>query len=1169
MTESNSPVRRKTAGKPRAEKPVPAPDVGERPHPPLTLLLGPSGAGKTETVLTRFCDNGGRALLVVPSPPQADACAHRLAERLGKPLADVRGAVLTLHGLAAEINRGAPADGIRSIGRSFQRLALGEIFPAVIRPDDFLGRMRDAPGFVGALAERLREWKLACVTPDDLEAGAETVAAALDEAAFARKAAELARLFRAYETFLLQNRLRDEEDGLRLAAERVANLTDSPLTNINLVCVDGFYRFNRAQRLLLAAVAGRGLEFARPEIDVVVTLPYEADRPLPFAAPERTLNLLRAEFAVRETTLAPRPADRPCELAVLERRLFGTTEPPLSDSPSASPPLTLHRQEPKTQPASDVPSPLLPPLVLFDAPNPYVEAEMTARAFRRLYDAGGYVWDDFAVILRTMGDYAPILSAVFERYGIPLGVDGPEKLAENPLLATLLHLLAVVRWGWRRDDVPAFLKSGYTAPDKLAADALRRRAKTAGVREGRERWLKLLAHAEDDSVAAVLHEMARYDALLTRGQAPPEEFAALVREIIVQFDLEARIDLGERTRQERDRTALKEALDVMQDVVQMAALSGRAMLSFAEFHEELLAAWEQTTSLAPVHGDVVRIVEPYDSRERPIKVAAVMGLTERVFPRRITEDPFLRDDERAALRRTLGLDLEEQKGRADDERFFFYLAVTAPSERLILSYPRSSDEADTLPSFYLDEVRAVFGPGAETPEAGEEGRMESGAGLCTVSRTLADVAPRPEEVVSESDGLLAACADLFDPGSESDSAERARRMRQAAALMEHCLADTERREAVRAVVASRCLPRLPRLEDADLRAEFSRQDRVYSVSELETYNRCPFQYLLRYALRLRPEEDGVNPTTQGTLLHSVLSRYFRRKGKRAADGPTPDMETTRRELRELLAESLAAQTLDAGPHRLRMTQRLLADALDGFAEREHRFTAQFGMEPAHFELAFGFGAAEGMRIEEEDRVLELSGNAAGALPTEYDPASCAEPLLLHAGGDGPPVAVCGTIDRVDLDVSGQRALALDYKLGKPPDYSDIQRGLSLQMPLYMLAIERLFGKASAVACYDSMQERGRRRFHRVEHVKLQQFAPVIPLENGETVKPLNREQYATLTKTAETAAVQAARGIASARIEATPGDHCRFCAFGDVCRTTVLGGHDGEPPGNPSDSPGF
>ena len=116
---------------------------------------------------------------------------------------------------------------------------------------------------------------------------------------------------------------------------------------------------------------------------------------------------------------------------------------------------------------------------------------MVAREFRRIHDAGGLSWDDFGIILRTQGDYAPILSAVFERYEIPLGADGPEKLDQNPLMETVLHLLDIFCNGWQRDDVLAFMKSSYTAPDKLAADALRRRARTARVRSGRGEWLAL------------------------------------------------------------------------------------------------------------------------------------------------------------------------------------------------------------------------------------------------------------------------------------------------------------------------------------------------------------------------------------------------------------------------------------------------------------------------------------------------------------------------------------------------------------------------------------------------------------------------------------------------------------------------------------------------------
>ena len=139
-----------------------------------------------------------------------------------------------------------------------------------------------------------------------------------------------------------------------------------------------------------------------------------------------------------------------------------------------------------------------------------------------------------------------------------------------------------------------------------------------------------------------------------------------------------------------------------------------------------------------------------------------------------------------------------------------------------------------------------------------------------------------------------------------------------------------------------------------------------------------------------------------------------------------------------------------------------------------------------------------------------------------------------------------------------RALVMDYKMGKPPTFAEAQRGQSLQMPLYLLAIERVFNKVGAVACYDSAQERGRRRFHRSEHVSSRQFAPLAPLEDGTSVTPLNRSQYADLLKTAEATAVRLARSIVSGNIEATPGDHCRFCQYGDVCRTSALGGHDGE-----------
>ncbi len=1120
---------------------------------PLTLVLGPSGSGKSEWVVERFSRNRGRSLLIVPSPQQADTFADWIAQRTGQAAADVRGAILPFRTLPRELDpRGDTSDG-GVIGRSFQRLALTDLVPLHIRRDDFLGRMLDAPGFVASLAERIREWKLAGVTPDALEKGGASAAITLEDPSVAMKTRELARLFRAYENFLAQNHILDEEDVLTRAVDHVESRQTPLPWNADLVLVDGFYRFNRAQLQLLKAIAARGAPGTVFGVELAITLCHDVGRSLLFAAPQRTLEQLRIHFQPREVRLAG-VADRHAPvLNDLSARLFGRTD-------------EAHPQSSRAEPL-----PSGSALQLFDAPNPYVEAEMVAREFRRVHDAGGYRWSDFAVVLRAMGDYTPILSAVFERYEIPLGIDGPEILSENPLVKTLLNLLAIVREDWQRDDVIAFLKSSYTDADKIGADNVRKRARRKGIRGGRENWLALVEDGDerlDGAVRQTLQDIARFDSEIARQRADPVDLAQKVREAITLFGLEARIDLGEPGRAERDRAACKEAMDILDAVARMSRISGRRSVSFAEFHAELLAAWQSTTAIGSAAGEYVRVVEPYDAHERPIRVGAVMGLTERVFPRRATEDPFLRDEERVALKQTAGLELEEQRNRADDERFFFYLAVTAPTQRLTLSFPRSSDESDTLPSFYIDEVRAALG-----------GRILEGAGgaeseprlyeLTTISRTLADVAPRPEEAVSPRDTLVSACADLFDPGAEPEAGQRSHRMRRAAESLRACLAEDATRQMLEAVIGSRRLPALPGLVALDVRSDFASRKTVFSVSELETYQQCPFQYLLRHVLRLHPEEEDGGARLEGALMHAALRRYYR---KRKATPPAvaeateateaTAMEGMRVGLREALDTELGLRPIDVSPHRLRMTKRMLADALDRYAEREARFGPQFGMAPTYFELAFGFGAAGAALVEEEDRLDPTRDEKEGMEPV-HDRASLPDPLRIAAPDGRSPISICGIIDRVDLDLSGQRALVLDYKLGRPPDFSDIQRGLSLQMPLYLLAIERLFGVVGAVGCYDSMAETGRRRFQRAEHINLRQFAPIIPLDDGATVKPLNRDQYAELTRTAEAAVIRTANAIAASRVEATPGDHCRQCAYGDVCRTTIAGGHDGETPGLP------
>ncbi len=1070
--------------------------------PILHILRGSARSGKTTCLLTRFLESGGKALLIVASPEHAEYLAQTAAHLTDAPAADYSPRILSFRSFIERLRDALPP-GNRFIGQTFQKLIVTELIPQTLRPEDFFGAMIGSPGFASALTERIREWKFACLTPELLQRGLALVPDA--EEAFNHKTEELVRLFRAYEQFLRRHSLADNEDALQQVIAFVQTNPASLPFDADCILIDGFFRFNLAQRHLIHALASRGTLLDVPPVEVTITLPADPVRPFLFAASDRTYATLCEEFTVVEQFPSSQAEAVPESLAILERRLFAPNATPCESS-------------------------AVPEIVIHDAPTPYVEVEMAARTLRRLHEEHNIPYHEMGIVLRTMGDYAPILAAVFERFGVPFGLDGPETVAKNPLMQAVCHLLAIVRNGWQREDILAFLKSSYTFPDKIAVDSLRRRACKNAVRSGRDAWLKLISDMpqEPGTPAALLHRIADWESRLLAPGLHPFEFAQIIEEAFAEFGLAERVLEGEPRRVACDEAAHKAASDVMNAMAEMARLSGKTAPSWVQFHEQLIAGWETTISTASLSGEMVRVYEPHDTRQCTLKVAIVMGMMERVFPRRVKEDPFFRDEERRALQEFSGIALEEMRNRADDERLFFYFAVTAPSERLYLSFPRSSDESDTLPSFYLDEVRAVVTP-------------------TVISRTLADVAPRADEILSAADRLLAGCAALFDPiGNDSAAIETAKTM------LEQCLAsDTA---SVRAVLESRLLPHLPKLHSAELRRDFGNGKRAYSVSELETYNRCPFQYLMRHVLKLHPDASNSH-AVQGTLLHTVLRRWFRKR--KTEDLPPATADEMQTGLCQILDEVMAAERLDMNASQKRMTHRILSDSLQGFAKREERYQNLFAMEPAHFELAFGLSCEGDLADEDREEVfgMELTNESGGW----HDSASVQEPLEICAKDGGAPVAICGVIDRVDYAAGSSRAMVMDYKLGKPPEYASILRGDSLQMPIYMMAMERLFAAQPAVACYDSMTERGRPRLFRAQAVSINSFAPVAGVENGETVKPLNHAQYTEIMTAAELAAIRAARGIERGRIEAVPGDHCRTCAYGDICRTTLTGGHDGEP----------
>src|SRR5215831_10509539 len=104
----------------------------------------------------------------------------------------------------------------------------------------------------------------------------------------------------------------------------------------------------------------------------------------------------------------------------------------------------------------------------------------------------------------------------------------------------------------------------------------------------------------------------------------------------------------------------------------------------------------------------------------------VPGLAERLFPRKIVEDPIILD----TLRAELGAGLTTNVQRLAQERLALGIAVGASERRLYLSYPRLDLQQGRprVPSFYaLEAVRAAEGRLPNFTELDRRAEAESSA----------------------------------------------------------------------------------------------------------------------------------------------------------------------------------------------------------------------------------------------------------------------------------------------------------------------------------------------------------------------------------------------------------------------------------------------------------
>jgi len=674
-------------------------------------------------------------------------------------------------------------------------------------------------------------------------------------------------------------------------------------------------------------------------------------------------------------------------------------------------------------------------------PNRRIEADFAvSRVLRWVQDSrAGYRLSDVAIIVRDIDLYHDLLSEALDSRGVPFFIDRRRPVIHHPLVELIRAAFAMATNDWTIESVCAALRTGLVPITMDDADLLENYLIAHGI-EGVQRWgasdwsfrsrSRFIASTEsptkDEAVALDRINALRKDILAlfeswmriaaSPGAPTGSAWAAAIRSLIQHMDVPGSLRRwsnnaerdGELERAEEHRQVWGDVMSLVDDMG--FALSETAM-SATEVAEVIDAGLSQLTlALAPPTIDQLLVGSIERSRHPRIKAAVIVGFNDEVFPKRPAEDSVLNDDDRSALLDAgvrIGL---PAKSRFIDECMLCYIALTRASQRVVVTYASADETGAALrPSSYLPAVLQAC-PGLQPRIVGDPVRTRDTWDIWShrdlVERLSAEFRTRPAP-------------------AKDDRAVRARW---------NTLYDFRRRAVGDDSATARGLASLdPRL---DARVSSAMIERMFagslrtSVSQLESYATCPFQFFARHGLRLKERERAqLEPVDIGLVHHAVLEDFVRgmADASRGWEALSEDQlihelsGSCRRVERRLPEDASSSQARNA--YVLRRSAEQLARVIRAQQDVGRRGRTR----PRIAELPFGFATTRSW------------------------------PALELETPQGRRVRVRGYIDRVDLAELSDELLGvvIDYKRtrDKRLELSRVYHGLSLQLIAYLLVLQ--------------------------------------------------------------------------------------------------------------------
>jgi ATP-dependent helicase/nuclease subunit B len=469
-----------------------------------------------------------------------------------------------------------------------------------------------------------------------------------------------------------------------------------------------------------------------------------------------------------------------------------------------------------------------PHITQIAASGAHDEVWAAAKEILRFADAG-VPYSQIGVVARTLDPYLDLIESIFRDHKIPYTSSSHRRLDHDPRVKAARLLFTID--DFNRADVLDLLRSPFFRLQGGDPELWDPVSRSMGIGHGAEEWRRRLG----DSVGQDYSSAGRQKITLPRAEV--DLFWGSIQGL-----LEAKPPPGTGWKAYSDwalarhRRFLEPDTRVEQALASLAVLEGFAL---EEPQEALLKALSDLSE--PAGGKAgVQALDAMAARGLPFRALIVLGMNERVFPRFILEDPFLRDAVRSRFEYRLGNRMARKVQGYEEEKLLFAL-LRASAPEIVLTHQRTD----------------------------EKGRLQIRSSLLPAG-TPRQVARQPAQRLEE------APFDLLTPR------EASLRTRQGETLGRVIGWDVTMRIQAAAF-----------LKEIESRGKPTKYDGLVdgrafwldvaesglSPTSLEKLAQCPHRFFLSRLLAIEeleePEgEDGLTPIEIGTLYHEILEHCY-------------------------------------------------------------------------------------------------------------------------------------------------------------------------------------------------------------------------------------------------------------------------------------------------------